>query len=377
MKVAVFMDSFKGSLTSVEAGEAVREGVLAAVSGAEVTVCPFADGGEGTLEAFLAAGGKTETVSVSDPLGRQIDATYGILSDGTCIIESAKAIGLYLLSEKERSPLHTTTRGLGQIIAAAAERGAKEYIIGIGGSSTNDCGIGMLQALGYDIRDAEGNPAKQGALGLKDAATIAMENAMKKLAQCNFLVACDVQNPLCGPEGASYVYGPQKGATEDDCKNMDHWMEQFARLVKKTCPDADPMAKGAGAAGGLGFALSTFLSAKMRSGADILFEKIQAEELIKDCDLLITGEGRIDGQTAMGKAPVKVAAMAKKYQKKVIAFAGCIGDGAQECLQKGIDAYYPIADDTLPLEEAMKKEVAYRNLKRAVEGAITRHKGNV
>ncbi len=366
MKVAVFMDSFKGSLTSLEAGAAVKEGILSAISTAEVTVCPFADGGEGTLEAFLAAGGKTEFVRVSDPLGREIDASYGVLNEGTCVIESAKAIGLCLLEESERDPLRTTSRGLGKIIAMAVEKGAKEFIIGIGGSSTNDCGIGMLQALGYDIRDKDGNPVQQGALGLKEAVSINADRVGKELSQLNFLVACDVQNPLYGTDGASFVYGPQKGATPDDCKKMDQWMERFAQLVKMTCPDADPDAKGAGAAGGLGFALSTFLSAKMRSGADILFEKLQAEELIRNCDLVITGEGRIDRQTAMGKAPVKVAAMAKKYQKRVIAFGGSIGEGAEECLKMGIDAFFPITEKSLTLEEAMKKEIAYQNLKNAV-----------
>ncbi|MBR4760424.1 MAG: glycerate kinase [Lachnospiraceae bacterium] len=370
MKIAVFMDSLKGSLTSTEAGAAVKEGILSAWQDAEVVVCPFADGGEGTLDAFLAAGGKTETARVSDPLGRSVEASYGILNDGTCVIESAKAIGLYLLDEGERNPLHTTTRGLGQIIEAAIERGAREFIIGIGGSSTNDCGIGMLQALRFDITDKQGNPVEQGAAGLEQAATIAADHVIPGLSQCNFLVACDVQNLLCGANGASMVYGPQKGASKDDCQKMDRWMERFAELVKEAYPNADPNAKGAGAAGGLGFAFRTFLSAKMRSGADILFEKIQAQELIESADLVITGEGRIDGQTAMGKAPVKVAAMAKKYHKRVLAFAGCIGEGAEKCLKMGIDAYYPITSESMPIEEAMKKEVAYQNLKNAVEYAL-------
>ena len=328
MRIAVFMDSFKGSLSSIEAGEAVKEGILAADERATVIICPFADGGEGTLEAFLAAGGRIETVRASDPLGRRIDASYGILENGTCVIESAKAIGLCLLKESERDPLRTTTRGLGELIAAAARKGARDFVIGIGGSSTNDCGIGMLQALGFDIRDGSGNHVRQGALGLKEAVSISKDHAMPGLSQCSFVVACDVQNPLCGDQGASMVYGPQKGASIEECRDMDQWMRQFSKTVKRVYADADPDAKGAGAAGGLGFAIKTFLGGRMRSGADILFEQPGTEEIIRFSDLVITGEGRIDGQTAMGKAPAKVAMMAKRYGKRVIAFGGGIGPGA-------------------------------------------------
>ena len=373
MKIAVFMDSFKGSLSSDDAGAAVAEGILAAYEKADVIVCPFADGGEGTLEAFLSAGGRVETVRVSDPLGRRIEAAYGILEDGTCVIESAKAIGLCLLDESERNPLRTTTRGLGELIAAAAGKGARDFIIGIGGSSTNDCGIGMLQALGFEIRNENGKYVKPGAAGLAEAASVSRQHALAGLSQCRFTIACDVQNPLCGVNGASMIYGPQKGATDADCRNMDLWMNRFSELVVKAFPEADPDEKGAGAAGGLGFALKTFLSGEMRSGADILFEKIKAEKLIESCDLVITGEGRIDSQTAMGKAPVKIAALAKKYQKPVIAFAGSIGEGAEKCHKLGIDAILPItADASLPLEEAMKRDVAYGNLSSAAGRAMQR-----
>ena len=372
MKIAVFMDSFKGSLSSVTAGDAVEEGILAAYKKAEVFVCPFADGGEGTLEAFLSAGGRTETVRVSDPLGRRIDAPYGVLEDGTCVIESAKAIGLCLLDESERNPLRTTSLGLGELVASAVRKGAREIIIGIGGSSTNDCGIGMLQALGFDIRNESGDHVRQGALGLSEVASVSRELAMSGLLQCRYTVACDVLNPLCGENGASMVYGPQKGASQEDCRNMDQWMKQFSMLVEKSFPGADPNAGGAGAAGGLGFAIKTFLGGEMRSGADILFEKIKAEELIKSSDIVITGEGRIDGQTAMGKAPVKVAALAKKYNKPVIAFAGSIGNGAESCYPMGIDAIVPITDEAVPLEKAMQKDVAYNNLSSAARQAMER-----
>ncbi len=370
MKIAVFMDSFKGSLTSVEAGAAVKEGILASDGNAEVMVCPFADGGEGTLEAFLSAGGRIETVRVSDPLGRYIDADYGILEDGTCVIESAKAIGLCLLEEAERNPLHTTTRGLGELIAAASCSGARDFIIGIGGSSTNDCGIGMLQALDFDIRNARGEQVAPGALGLLEAASISAEGVKPELRSCRFTVACDVQNPLCGENGASMVYGPQKGASKEECQNMDLWMKRFSILATDTFPKADSGGEGTGAAGGLGFALKSFLNAERRSGADILFEKIRAEETIKNCDLVITGEGRIDGQTAMGKAPLKIAALAKKYGKPVIAFAGSIGEGAEICRSLGMDQIHPITDKQIPLEVAMRKEVAYKNLSSAVRHAM-------
>ncbi len=372
MKIAVFMDSFKGSLSSVEAGEAVKEGIFAIDENMIVITCPFADGGEGTLEAFLAAGGKTETVRVSDPLGRRINASYGILEDGTCVIESAKAIGLCLLSDIERNPLHTTTRGLGEIILAAAKNGSRKFIIGIGGSSTNDCGIGMLQSLGFDIRNENGEDVGQGANGLSEAVSISEDHVMPDLARCQFTVACDVQNPLCGRFGASMVYGPQKGASAKECEKMDLWMRQFSEVVKESYPQADPEEEGAGAAGGLGFAIKTFLSGEMRSGADILFEKTKAEELIRDSDLVITGEGRIDGQTAMGKAPVKIAKLAKKYHKPVIAFVGSIGDGAKDCCVMGVDEIIPITKEGIPLEMAMKRDVAYKNLTAAVRDTFGR-----
>ncbi len=370
MKIAVFMDSFKGSLSSVEAGEAVKEGILAADQRATVITCPFADGGEGTLEAFLAAGGRVETVRASDPIGRRIDVSYGILDNGDCVIESAKVIGLCLLDEAERNPLHTTSRGLGELIAAAAKKGARQFIIGIGGSSTNDCGIGMLQALGFGIRNADGEHVRQGAVGLGEAVSITGDHVMSGLALCRFLVACDVQNPLCGQLDASMIYGPQKGASTKECKKMDQWMGRFSEIVKEVYPNADPMEEGAGAAGGLGFAIRTFLSGEMRSGADLLFEKIRAEELIRDADLVITGEGRIDAQTSMGKAPVKIAALAKKYQKPVIAFAGSIEEGAKKCHAMGIDAIIPITNDEIPLETAMERDVAYKNLSTAVKSAM-------
>ncbi len=364
------MDSFKGSLTSAEAGAAVKEGILKADDSIEVIVRPFADGGEGTLDAFLYAGGCKETVYVSDPLGRRIEASYGILEDGCCVIESATAIGLYLLEEKERNPLYTSSIGLGEIIVAAWKKGVRDFIIGIGGSSTNDCGIGMLQALGVEITDENGYRVTPGAYGLRDATKIAAQHLLPGLSECRFQVACDVQNPLCGENGASKIYGPQKGATEKECVIMDQWMRQFAELIKTVCPEADPDAKGAGAAGGLGFAITNFLSGKMRSGADILFEKIRADELIRSCDLVITGEGRIDGQTAMGKAPVKVAALAKKYQKKVIAFGGSAGPGAEHCHEMGIDVIKEVMKPGMSLEEAMKKEVAFANLSDASETMI-------
>ena len=280
MKIAVFMDSFKGSLTSVEAGEAVKKGILMADDQTLVRIFPFADGGEGTLEAFLTAGGRKETVRVSDPLGRRIGACYGILEDGTCVIESAKAIGLCLLTETERNPLYTSSRGLGELIVAAAREGARNFIIGIGGSSVNDCGIGMLQALGFEIRNENGEHVTEGAKGLEEAVSITNEHAMSGLRQCHFTIACDVENPLCGENGASIVYGMQKGASKKQCQMMDRWMRNYSELVKKTYPQADPDDPGAGAAGGLGFAMRTFLSGKMRSGADLLFEKIKAEGVV-------------------------------------------------------------------------------------------------
>ncbi len=372
MKIIVLMDSFKGSLSSQEAGEAVKAGIEASGTDADVSVFPFADGGEGTLDSFLAAdkGSRRITVSVSDPLGRPVQASYGVLSDNTAVIEIAQAAGLYLLSEDERNPMHTTTKGVGQLLRQAINSGSRKFIVALGGSATNDCGIGMLKELGLIISDNEGNPVEDGAAGLSKAASIDGKNLLPEIEECEMIIAGDVENPLCGPNGASHVFAPQKGADPEEVNEMDGWMKRFSDMVKERYPDADADAKGAGAAGGLGFAFQTFFNSQMQPGAKVLIERTDIERRIAESDLVITGEGRIDAQTAMGKAPARIAQLAKRYGKPVIAIAGCAGDGYEKCRQTGIDEIYFVTPEDMDKGEAMKKDVAIANIERTVCGII-------
>ncbi|MCR5301778.1 MAG: glycerate kinase [Lachnospiraceae bacterium] len=366
MKITVLMDSFKGSLTSREAGEAVKAGIEA--SRADVSVFPFADGGEGTLDAFLAAdkGSRRVTIPVSDPIGRVIRGCYGILSDDTVVIETAQSAGLNLLSEDERDPMHTTTKGVGQFLRHAIDRGYRRFIIALGGSATNDCGLGMLKELGLVVSDAEGEPVGDGAAGLSKAVSIDDSKLLPQIKECEITLACDVENPLCGPNGASCVFAPQKGAAPEDVEKMDEWMRHFSEVVKKLYTHADADAEGAGAAGGLGYAFRTFFNAKMQPGAVILIERTDIESRIAESDLVITGEGRMDAQTAMGKAPARIAQLAKRYGKHVIAIAGCAGDGYEKCKEAGIDEIYFATPDDMELSKAMNRDTAVANIKSTV-----------
>ncbi len=364
MRVTIAIDSFKGSLTTFEAGKAAEEGIKKACKNAEVNVLPIADGGEGTTNAIVAAtGGNLIRVTVCDPLGRPVEAEYGIIpKTKTAIIEMSAAAGITLVCEKERNPLNTTTFGVGQMILDAISKGCRKFIIGIGGSATNDGGIGMLSALGFEFLDKNGEKVPLGAKGLKEIAKIKTDNAEPALFECEFCVACDVKNVLCGENGCSAVYGPQKGATEQMIKDMDLWLENYAALTEIIIPCADKNAEGSGAAGGLGFAFLTYLKAKLESGIDLVIKETGLEEYIKDSDLVVTGEGRLDGQSYMGKVPVGVAKLAKKYNKPVIAFSGCVTSDAVICNEHGIDAFFPILRTPCTLQEAMDSSNAYKNL---------------
>lgn len=365
MRVVVAMDSFKGCLTSMEAGAAVRRGIMAAQPQAYVTVCPLADGGEGTVDALIGGlGGQRVTVTVTGPLGEPAEAVYALLPGGTAVMEMAAAAGLTLVPPGQRDPLRATTRGVGELIRHAMHSGCRRFLLGIGGSATNDGGAGMLQALGFALTDERGQPIPDGAQGLAHLAHISAENALPALRECTFTVACDVNNPLCGPQGASAVFGPQKGATKDVAAQLDSLLARFAGLAAEEGFPAAPDTPGAGAAGGLGFALMTFLGASLRSGSAIVTELTHLEEHIRTADMVITGEGRLDGQTAMGKGPGAVAALAKRYGKPVIALAGCVTEEADACLVSGIDAFFPILPGPATAEEAMEPETAARNLER-------------
>lgn len=365
MKVAIAVDSFKGSLTSMEAGGAIAAGIRLADQTAEIVVRPLADGGEGTVEALTGGmGGRRESVSVTGPLGGLMNCSYGILeSSRTAVIEMAGAAGLTLVPAKKRNPFYTTTYGVGEVIKDAIFKGCRRFIVGIGGSATNDGGVGMLQALGYGFLDGAGHQIAPGAAGLADLKTITDDRVLPELSECFFRIACDVNNPLCGEQGASAVYGPQKGATDSMVWQMDGWLKDYAALAKEKFPKGDPCQAGAGAAGGLGFGFLTFTNAVLESGIRIVLEETRLEPYIRSADLVVTGEGRLDGQTAMGKAPVGVAELAKRYGKPVIAFAGSVTEDAVLCNEKGIDAFFPVLRTVCTLEEAMEPGNAAGNLR--------------
>lgn len=371
MKIVVAIDSLKGSMTSMEAGRAIREGIRNVLPDAEVIVKPLADGGEGTTEALVEGlGGEMAEVRVHGPLETPVDACYGIIrKTGTAIMEMAAAAGIILVG-KDRRPLDATTYGVGEMIRDAVEKGCRNFIIGIGGSATNDGGIGMLTALGYEFLDAQGKAVGIGAGALKDVASIRTDHVLPELRECSFKIACDVTNPLCGTNGATYIYGPQKGVTEDLRDELDAAMAGYAQ-VTKTCIGTDHMeSEGAGAAGGLGFAFLSYLHADLQPGIELVLEVVGMEKTMEGADLVFTGEGRLDGQTAMGKAPVGIAKLAKKHGAKVVALAGAVIEGAEKCNDSGIDAFFPILRRIVTLDEAMDPGTARENMIRTTEQVI-------
>ena len=369
MKVVIAIDSFKGSLSSLQAGNAVKNAILRLDAATEVVVKPLADGGEGTVDAFCDSG-RVVYAEVSGPLGKPVRAKYCILGD-TAVMEMAAAAGITLLESEERVPLETTTYGVGQLLRHAIERGCRRFIVGIGGSATNDGGVGMLTALGYAFLDREGKPIPPGAKGLEKLCRIDTTHALPQLEACSFRIACDVTNPLCGEWGCSAVFGPQKGATPEMIRAMDGWLKNYGQLAKAINPQADENHPGAGAAGGLGFGFLAFTRAELKPGIQIVLEETDLERDIQTADVVVTGEGRLDGQTLMGKAPMGVARLAKKYGKTVIAFAGCVTEDAEGCNEKGIDAFFPILRQVATLEEVMDPVTACKNLE-ATAGQVFR-----
>ena len=355
MNITIAIDSFKGSLSSMEAGQAVAEGIRRVMPSAGIRIRPLADGGEGTTEALTAGlGGELKSLTVTGPLGRPVTASYGLIRERKmAVLEMASAAGLTLISQEERNPLEATTYGVGEMIRDAIGEGCRHFLVGIGGSATNDGGTGMLSALGFQFLDSEGQPIPLGAKGLENLARISAENARPELSQCSFHIACDVTNPLCGENGCSAVYGPQKGADPEMIRQMDQWMERYGDLAARTFPAADKEAPGAGAAGGLGFAFLAFLNGSLESGVGMVLKEINLKDDIRDADLVITGEGRLDAQTVMGKAPIGVAHLAKEYGKPVIAFSGAVTREAGLCNQHGIDAFFPIMRGVVSLQEAL------------------------
>lgn len=372
MKAVIAIDSLKGSLSSIEAGQAIAEGIKKADAKAEVVIRPLADGGEGTVEALVCGmNGTLQHVKVTGPLGEPVVCEYGIIDETkTAVIEMSGAAGITLVPDTKKNPLYTTTYGVGEVIRDAIEKGCRRFIVGIGGSATNDGGIGMLQALGYGFLNKDGQQVPFGAIGLRELETITDTYVLPELAECEFKIACDVTNPLCGENGCSAVYGPQKGANPSMIMEMDKWLRYYAALAREKFPKADLNEPGTGAAGGLGFAFLTFTNAVLESGIKIVLEETKLESYVKGADVVVTGEGRLDFQTAMGKAPVGVAGLAKKFDIPVLAFAGSVTKDATECNKNGIDAFFPILRGISTLEEAMKPENAKQNLIDTAEQAF-------
>ena len=368
MKVVIAMDSFKGSLSSMAAGRAAREGVLRACPNAEVIVRPLADGGEGTVDALVEGlNGQMASVQVTGPLGAPVESRYGILADGVAVMEMASACGLTLVPPERRDPRLTTTYGLGEMILDALERGCRSFTIGIGGSATNDGGIGMLSALGVRFLTAAGACAGMDGKAAARVEKIDVSHADPRLAQCSFRIACDVESPLCGPSGASHVYGMQKGATPEIAAELDAGLAHFAAVVRKTLGKDMADQAGAGAAGGLGYGFASFLPAELVPGTALVLDAIHLEEDFAGTDFAITGEGCLDFQTAMGKAPSGVARLARQCGVITLAFAGTVGQGAAAVHQSGVDAYFSILQAPSTRAEAMDTKCAYQNLAASVE----------
>ncbi|MFW5489176.1 MAG: glycerate kinase [Desulfovibrio sp.] len=356
MNVLVAMDSFKGSLSTNELADAVAAGILGAVPDARVVKTPIADGGEGFCDTLLEGlGGRRVTLRVKGPLFEPISASYGILENGAAIMEMASVAGLPLVPEHLRNPLETTTFGLGEMIRDAMDKGCREFIIGLGGSATNDGGMGMAAALGYDFLDSDGNALEPVGRSLGHIAAIRADNVVKGIDTCRFLAACDVENPLCGPNGAAHVYGPQKGAGPEAVRQLDQGLQNLARVIARDLGKSVDGLAGAGAAGGLGGGLSAFLPAELRPGVDIIFEQLGMEELINAADLVFTGEGRLDFQSVMGKAPLGIAKLAARRNTPVIALAGSVADDADKANAHGVTAMFSVMDGPMALREAMEK----------------------
>lgn len=369
MKVVIAIDSLKGSLSSMEAGMAIKDGILAAKPDAEVIVKPLADGGEGTTDALIEGmNGERIDLTVTGPMHTPVDAYYGYLKDtNTAVMEMASAAGITLVPDSEKNPLLATSYGVGEMINDAIQRGCRNFIIGIGGSVTNDGGIGMLKALGVRFLDENGEDAGEGGQALAKIARIDVSGMNPLLKECHIQVACDVNNPLCGKNGSTYVYGPQKGVTEDMKKTLDEAMAHFARVTSETLENDYMNTPGAGAAGGLGYAFLAYTGAALTPGIELILDAVGLEEELSGADVVVTGEGRLDFQTAMGKAPVGVARLAKKYNAKVIAFAGSVTKEATACNKEGIDAFFPILRGVCTLAEAMDPATAKANMTATAE----------
>jgi glycerate kinase len=368
-KVVIAPDSFKESLSAMEVAEAIERGFRQIYPQVQYVKLPMADGGEGTVDSMVAAtGGEIVRVEVTGPLGQSVSAFYGLLGEGeTAVIEMAAASGLHLAPKERRDPRITTSYGTGELILAVLERGVKAIILGIGGSATNDGGAGMMQALGARLLDDQQQPLPPGGAALARLAQIDLSAVDPRLQQVSVTAACDVDNPLCGPHGASAVFGPQKGATPEMVTQLDAALSHFGSLLQQATGREVLNAPGAGAAGGMGAALLGMLNARLRPGIEIVIETLRLEEALRDADLVITGEGRLDSQSIHGKTPIGVARVAKRHGLPVIGIAGSLSKDYQVVHQHGIDAAFSVLDRVVTLEEALTDaainlEVTARNV---------------
>lgn len=363
-------DSFKESMTAKEVCEAMERGIRKVNSNIKCVHVPMADGGEGTMQSLVdATEGKVYSLDVIGPLGNKVKAEYGILGNGKIgVLEMASASGIHLVPVEERNPLLTTTYGTGELIKACLDKGVKKLLIGIGGSATNDGGAGVLQALGGRLLDKEGNEIGFGGGELGKIEKIDLTNLDSRLKDVVIEVACDVTNPLCGEKGASYVFGPQKGATVEMVKILDNNLKHYAKIIKEQLHKDVLEKEGAGAAGGLGAGLMAFLDGNLKKGIEMVIEYSGLEEKVKNCDMVWTGEGSIDFQTQYGKTPLGVATVAKKYDKPVIALAGRVGDNIDILYDKGIDSIFGIVKGAVCIDEALKK--GKENIEKTSENII-------
>ena len=371
MKVLIAPDSFKESLSAMGVASAIEQGLAEVISPLEVIKLPVADGGEGTVEAMVAGmGGEIVPCTVTGPLGKPVEAFYGAINGGeTAIVEMAAASGLDLLTPEERNPLVATTYGLGELMLHAMDRGARNFIIGLGGSATNDAGAGMLQALGVKLLDKDGNEISRGGAALAQVETIDATGLDVRFTEVDIHVACDVDNPLVGKRGATYVFGPQKGADDAMLAELEASLTHFGHALEASTNKSVMELEGAGAAGGLGAALVAVLSAELKRGIDIVLEAVEMKSRLEGCDLVITGEGRMDSQSVYGKAPVGVAKLAKAQGIPVVALVGSLGQGYEAVYDAGIDAVFSVVPGVVTLPEALAE--AEVNLKGVARNLAT------
>lgn len=367
MKILIMIDSFKGSLSSSDAGNIIKDEIEKLNPREDIIVLPVADGGEGTVESMSELDGASLIeVQVENPLFEKILGYYVIIKDkNLAIMEMSQAAGLVLIKDR-LSPLRASTYGVGTMIKDALDKGIRNFIIGIGGSATNDGGVGMLQALGFRFYDKNANEIHPSNEGLKDLSKIDLSNADPRLKECSFKIACDVDNPLTGKRGSAKVYGPQKGANPKEVEIIDDNLSLFHKKTMEVITNADDIYPGVGAAGGLGYAFKNYLGAELSPGIELILQMLNVKDYLSEADLVITGEGKMDFQSSMGKAPTGVAKLAKAYGSKVIAFAGVVDNDAVEVNNYGIDAFFPILDQIRSVEDAMDAKIAEENLRRCV-----------